>query len=317
MKIGNFRLFERNIKKAREAILSGHKLVQQPQGDIELPGGLYASSSIGKSRQNQEDSVLLCTHPKDSDIKMMVVADGVGGNEAGEEASYLVITAMKEWFENLKMKKNMNTNELMESIEQVLNEVNEDINEKYSDLEELARPGSTIVCAIVLKKQTLVVNVGDSRAYIYKDNELYQISKDHTLIGNLVESNQIPRQYARFHKQNSGITRCIGGNEEPAMPTFTILKNDDYDALLLFSDGVTDCLSDEKILAVTRSTDRKYLAERLVGEALHTNSELPKALRRERWYNPIIKGGKDNTTAAVYYPDKTSKKTSKNDNDGR
>lgn len=290
--ISNVQTYPNNIEQLRSAIISGTRI--QREGSISLGQDLQACSSIGNIRKNQEDAVLLIKHPKNPDFKMMVVADGMGGLEAGEDASNKVVTDMQLWFESLDTSYFENMYGLEENLGQALQIISNELYEKYR-----GRAGATFVGAIIGKDETLISNVGDSRAYALDDTRLTQITEDHSYVNNLFMQGKIKNpEDMRFHVKNNAITQYIGGGT--IQPNFYTWQNIYYDSILLLSDGVTDCLSDSDILAITKYTDRTTLAKTIVESALKYDSISPKHLRSNPDYKERILAGKDNTTAAVF-----------------
>lgn len=300
MRIGNFVIFEKNIKKL-SALISGYRSTEDEknsksiEGDINIGTDLYASTRIGKERDNQEDAVAIMKFPTNEKYKMLVVADGVGGNEDGEKASHMTVTEIREWFNTLEVADFADEEVLITKLVQKLNSINKQICTTTYDA------ATTFVCAIIGKNNTVIVNVGDSRAYLVNGSKLKQISTDDSIAQILYENGNIKtRDDIRFHKRGNVITESIG-QREVVEPNVKIIPNNSYDAILLFSDGVTDCLSDNQIYAITNQTSHKELAKAIVNNALNTDSKRAKrGDKTDSAYYEEIKGGKDNTTAAVY-----------------
>lgn len=290
-------------QKGDYRIISGK--TTDTEGDIELGDELNASTDIGKARYNQEDAVLLIRDKNNPDFKMMVVADGMGGHSKGEVASDTIVENLKDWFTQLTdEQKACYETSVDELREDLLKQINESIIPSVKD-KTSNRGGSTLVCAIVGKNDTMVLNVGDSRAYIAKDGELKQISREDTLTQENLERGKLPnKDIARFDPQSNMIIQSIGidGGHLPE-PYVVRLENDSYDILLLLSDGVTDCLSDEDLIAVCKNTDRRELAKRIVEKALRHDSILPEE-QKGKGLLGYIPGGKDNATAAAFTPKK-------------
>lgn len=299
MRIGNLIIFEDNVKKLSK-LISGYNSTEEKienkevEGDVSVGQDLYASTRIGKERENQEDAVVIMKHAANKRYKMLVVADGVGGNEDGEKASHIAVTEIREWFNSLKISDFSNEALLESKLKYELN----CINRKICGLERGA--ATTFVCALVGKNNTIIANVGDSRAYTVNGDGLKQISMDDSAAKIYYEHGLIENwEDARFHIMGNQITACLGQNE-PVKPNTKIIPNSDYDAILLFSDGVTDCLSDNQIYAITRETNHKELAKTIVNRAINTDSRRPRrGNKSDEAYYDVIRGGKDNTTAAV------------------
>ena len=281
-------------------MLSG--LTKEVEGNIELDE-MQASTDIGKIRENQEDAILLIKDSKNPKFKMMAVADGVGGVNYGEVASHVIIKELKEWFENLSEDEKKCFYTGIEGLkENLLNEIKSKIHPEVQK-ETFDIGGSTLVCAIVGEKNTLVANVGDSRAYIVKNGKLTQVSREDTVAQENLEKGKTPnKEAARFDGEAHCITQCIGMSRNALIhPNVKIIDNKDYDMLLLFTDGVTDCLSDEDIAVACRTTDKKELANKIVEKAIRHDSIRPEEYEDYNHLSQLyISGGKDNTTAAVY-----------------
>jgi len=288
--LSNIEIYGQNIEKLQSMKISG--LTHDTEGSIAL-SNMQATISIGKVRENQEDAVLLKTHPENQEFKILLVSDGMGGYACGEKASHYAITKMEEWFDKLPSKYFKDINSLKEILSEEIVKISTDITLRYME------GGATLVGAIIGEEETLIVNVGDSRAYIFKEGKLEQITRDDSHVQDLYEEGTIKRaEDMRFHKENNCVTQAIGGLGKPK-PRFYTIKNSDYEKILLFSDGVTDCLSDKDILAITRRTPKEKLSEVLVETALNNKSYPREGLERASYYS-CIEGGKDNTTAAVY-----------------
>ena len=297
----NPKYFKNNIRRLERAGISGLTFIKE--GDVALGADLTASTRIGKYRENQEDAVALL---KNDRLKMMIVSDGMGGCESGELASHIIIDRLGQWFSSLNTEFVNSCYENTIIIQQALDRIIKDISDEVT-IETNKQGGATLVCAIIGKNNTLIANVGDSRACILKDGILEQITKDDALVQDLYDKGIIPSKDAmRFHKASNGIFASIGRIEgledEELVPHYIELKNVDYDMLLLFSDGVTDCLSEEEIAVICKTSDRKEIAQFITKVATRKNSRAPKEVNGDPNYKTIIKGGKDNATTAAYIP---------------
>ena len=300
--IQNLHVYQQAYNMCKEDILSGAYFQYQGK-DYSLGNDLYASIDMGFRRKNQEDAVLIIKHPQNPDFKMLVVADGMGGMDNGEQASHYTVKNMMHWFESLDPNyyHSVNTNALQEKFNRAIVETS---NQIYDQLH--GNGGTTFVGAIIGKEDTIISSVGDSRAYIYTNENLYQVTEDESLVQSLFKINEIQnKDDMRFHKNSNQIHRALGLHESSPVagmmaPQSWLIKNNDYDTLLLFSDGVTDCLSDADIACITKFTPRKMLAKTLVENAKNKTSYARAKLQNDPNYINMIPGGKDNTTAAVY-----------------
>ena len=279
---------------------------------------MYVVTDVGQKRDDQQDSVVDLYHPDNPKYKMLVVADGMGGSVDGNKASQLIVQRMTKWFEGIPKEYMHSDNEEQLKLQwsKELNEINTEINSTFP------HSGSTFVGAIVGDKNTTIASVGDSRAYVVgKDRNIYQMTSDDNieykyweqewkefkqskdgkpLTQDEVEEMQKQKDNLRFMRSSNVITGCLGMNYSDELNVhFSGVPNDRYETLMLFSDGVTDCLSDSQLYAITRNTDPKYLAKAIVNNAL-TNESYRPDLGDNADYRSHISAGKDNTTAAVY-----------------
>lgn len=292
--IENIHIRDEAVNKCKEDILSGSQ-IKQYRSEYELDGSLYAVSDVGKVRANQEDSVLILTHPDNSEFKMMVVADGMGGAKSGELASQFVVTETMKWFESLAPDYFDHEDALAVEFGKRIHKVSVDLNRKYGNL----KCGSTFTGSIIGKNQTVIANVGDSRAYTVMNGEINQITTDHSLVQRMYNAREIHnKDDMRFHKKSNVITASIG-MEDPITPTIQTIDNEDYDMLMLFTDGVTDCLSDDQIKIIANSTPKNDIALSMVNMA-NSNNSSKRIYEDGEYVDKTITGGKDNLTAAVY-----------------
>ena len=148
-----------------------------------------------------------------------------------------------------------------------------------------------------MEKETLIVNLGDSRGYTVKDNMISLVTRDDSVVWALMNA-QNNGQYSmqdienlRFNRSNNVVTNCLGKQEFNKINIVRVAN--DYDKLLLFSDGVTDILSSRDILFICQTTDRDLITEAIINKANEkniTNGEV------------VVRGGKDNATVAMYSP---------------
>ena len=316
------------IKRQNEILqnnIRNGRTMQRPRRNYSVNNELFATTDIGMVRQNQEDSVLILTHPSNPDYKMLVVADGVGGYEGGENASYETVYSMMDWFEHLdpKMMQEANKQELVNDWTRRLEKINSTIRSKYP------RAGSTFVGAIVGEKSTSILSVGDSRAYMIDNNmdlrqltvddnigyqnwnnhwgSLYRESKSgrsRLVIDRMIDEKDIDRMLdekdkVRFQRNSNVITGGLGLDYH-VKPNVVSLSNSSYKTLMLLSDGVTDCISDKQLMSISRDSDPALLAQKVVDAALVNKSYRPE-LDKDPRYRSRITPGKDNATAAVYH----------------
>ena len=250
-------------------------------------------SDIGLIRKNNEDAVITINHPRNKKIKLLAVADGMGGHKDGEVASHFVTQSLKKWFNNESELTFASTLLTVSKIYQVIIDINNDLFRQES---KKSGCGTTLTCAIVTEKDTIIANIGDSRAYSVYNGEVTQLTRDDSLVWYYYEHGTLSKDDLRFHNQSSLITKCVG-RAYNTKPIISKISNSNYDGLLLFTDGVTDCLSDEKIKFLVSSGDEKNIASRIIHEAVYQKQAdiVPKGT-----YFRDVKNGKDNASVALY-----------------
>lgn len=207
---------------------------------------------------------------------VFAVADGMGGAQAGEVASGLAVQAF-EWFVP-------QTSSPEEELTRLITRVNGNIHELAVADPERSGMGTTLTAAVVRGQSVTLAHVGDSRAYLYRDGSLTQLTEDHSLVGEMLRSGQITSAEAEEHPQRSIITRALGVDPEVEVDT-TSLEWRPGDFFLLCSDGLYSMVSDESIAAI------------LAGEG--SLDSITKALVEAA----NSAGGRDNVSVIVFCPD--------------
>lgn len=198
----------------------------------------YGLTHKGLVRKTNQDSFMI---EQSENKTLAVVCDGIGGNKAGEVASAVSSKDMQMIFA-AQNKKATSKKWLLETVE----EVNSAVFRLSNTKAEYKGMGTTLVSALMLEKSTFVANVGDSRCYILdENNQLVQISEDHTLINYLVNTRGISYDIASKMVGKNVIARAIGISNVVEIDTFEVLN--DYKYLLLCSDGLHGYL-DTKVI---------------------------------------------------------------------
>ena len=249
-------------------------------------GYIQAASDKG-IRETQEDSVIILEHPKDKSIKMLAVADGVGGEEKSEIASNETLKELIIFFETTPAKYFEESDYINYILDKKIEDINTDIHNKQIGC-------TTLSVAIVTKKETLIRNIGDSRVYSY-NKSLKQETIDDSYVQKRYEEGSIrEKDLMRFHRWSNVIQNAVGSAEDIKINTYTIPN--DYKYLILTTDGVTDCLSDSSLESIIKNNKESNLANKIVEQALCSMSFCHE---EGEDYQKEIKGGKDNTTCAV------------------
>ena len=259
---------------------------------------LETKTDVGLIRTNNEDVVCTIRHPKNKNIKLLLVADGMGGKDNGEIASSYISLSIGKWFLNKSVKILNNPEETEKLLIPYIKKLNSNLINKYGE-DSL---GTTLTLAIVNKDNTIIFNVGDSRAYIYKKNNLIQITEDDSDVWMYHKYGNVKKDDLRYFVNNNIISACIGINKELCKVKTTIIDND-YDILLLLTDGVTDLITDKKIKTLIKKTDKRKLLDAIIYEAVYVdqNLKIPASLKRKKYMKYIVPfKGRDNASGAIY-----------------
>lgn len=220
---------------------------------------ISSATSVGKVRPVNEDAFFV-SPPDESGSLLAVVADGMGGHNAGEIASSEAINVIKDVVLD-------NEHNAKEMLTQAINSANSTVYNMSLDKQALFGMGTTITACVIEKDKVTAAQVGDSRLYLIRDDMIIQITKDHSLVEMLIENGSITKEDAKHHPQKNVITRAIGTDKEVSADIyeFSICEGD---IILLCSDGLVNMVEDEKILSViTRTKSFEETADKLVCEA--------------------------------------------------
>jgi serine/threonine protein phosphatase PrpC len=211
----------------------------------------------GKRRELNEDSLLAVTI---GDVDILAIADGLGGHAAGEIASRLATGELEE-----SLRSNLSANNLKDSLRAALCRANAEIYLLSKSNPCFRGMASTMVVAAISQNDALIANIGDSRAYLV-GNKINKITKDHSLIQQLIDKGLISEEESFAHSQKNVITMSLGRRSEIDPDFYQIDLSEEI--LLLCSDGLNDSLRDEQIGKIIReSASLEDACGRLLNEA--------------------------------------------------
>ncbi len=204
----------------------------------------FSITDVGRKRQMNQDSVFSSEVAIGNLPNLFIVADGMGGHRAGDYASKCTVDTMKEVIA-CSLEKDPAI-----ILRGAIEEANRRIYAKSSEDAAYEGMGTTVVAATILGNILQIANVGDSRLYIIND-EIKQVTKDHSLVEEMVRMGGLDREAARMHPDKNIITRAVGVSEQVLVDFFTV-ELTKQDTILLCSDGLTNMLDDEEILMIVR-----------------------------------------------------------------
>ncbi len=237
----------------------------------------FSMTHIGQRREMNQDYMYTSETAVGNLPNLFLVADGMGGHAAGEYASRFTVEKLVE-----KIKESSQT-EPVALMKEAVEQVNAMLLAEANADRAKAGMGTTIVAATVIGERLYAANVGDSRLYVINEESITQITRDHSLVEEMVRLGEMNKEDAKDHPDKNIITRAIGVMPEVA-PDFFEISLKDQDMILMCSDGLTNMINDidiKKIVLGQRDIVEK--AEKLV-ETANQN------------------GGRDNITVVLVEP---------------
>ena len=200
-------------------------------------------SNIGKRRRSNQDYADSYQSLKGQSL--LILCDGVGGHQGGDIASQMTTEFIGTRFETLDKVLELETSK--QWMATTIAAANEHVNIAAKQDETLAGMATTLVLALILDKdQAAIAHLGDSRAYQYAHNQLTQLTQDHSLVNELINSGELSKDEAENHPQKNIVTRSIGGGGMvDVTPDFTEINLNEIDMLMLCSDGLTNMVDEE------------------------------------------------------------------------
>lgn len=207
------------------------------------------------------DRGLIRTHNEDaggvfynkSGQLLAVVADGMGGHQAGDIASQLAVSLIEEKWADV------NATISPEHTEQWLHDtiatMNLTIYKRSLEHENFNSMGTTLVTAVITEEYLTVAHIGDSRCYIYNDNGFTQVTEDHSLVNELMRSGQISKTDAKNHPRKNIVLKALG-TEEEVLADIQTMSWEKNNKLLLCSDGLTDKVMDDELATLIAQQER-------------------------------------------------------------
>ncbi|MBS4536107.1 Stp1/IreP family PP2C-type Ser/Thr phosphatase [Clostridium sp. D2Q-14] len=237
---------------------------------------------VGKVRETNQDSYYINYN---DNLPVFAVADGMGGHNGGEIASDIAIDVIKNNSEIYLNKLSEEKLSIENFIRHTLELSNEQIYKAAIEDESYKGMGTTVTMGCIFKDELFIGNIGDSRAYIIKNNNIIKITEDHSLVAELVKNGTITKEEAINHPQKNIITRALGTDENVKIDIYNyhIQEND---VILLCTDGLTNLVSEAKIMEyIEEFNDIQNICDNLIN---HANDN----------------GGYDNSTVIIIKVDK-------------
>lgn len=234
-----------------------------------------ALTDVGRTRQVNQDSVFASQTPVGKLNNLFIIADGMGGHKAGDTASKCAVEAVVDTV------KNSDGSSVFGILAKAVNNANAKVVEVAATSQDYSGMGTTLVVATIEQGMLSVANVGDSRLYLV-GSEIRQITRDHSLVEEMVSLGELERSQARTHTNKNIITRAIGADCEVMADFFEVQINPE-DKFVMCSDGLSNMVEDDTIRQVVKNFSCEEAAGMLVDMANEN-------------------GGKDNISVIIIEP---------------
>lgn len=233
----------------------------------------YAMTDVGRTRLVNQDYVFSCLQPVGNLPNLFIVADGMGGHQAGDFASSY---SVKKILESISLSLQKNPHKIFAD---AIRYANRELIEKAKANPELKGMGTTVVLLTIIGEKAYVANVGDSRLYLMEDT-LTQITVDHSLVQEMIRIGELTKESARLHPDKNIITRAVGAGRDINADYFEFTLTE-KSILLMCSDGLSNMVEDEQLAILLKSAKKPEKIGKKLIEAANRN------------------GGKDNIAVIV------------------
>jgi PPM family protein phosphatase len=241
-----------------------------------------ARTDVGIVRSGNEDNYLML-----ADRGIFIVADGMGGHAAGEVASEMAVRITSREIGTVR---GLSDEQVSDRVRAAIRMANDAIFERTLSEHDKRGMGTTATVLVLMPGRYLIGQVGDSRAYLLRNGQFLQLTKDHSYVQEQVDAGLLTAEQARVHPYSNVITRCVGASID-VVPDIYFGSLEQGDVLLLASDGLTGMLEDEQLTRILSSDgEPQHWVDRMIAEANR-------------------RGGLDNITAVVVRIDSVDSNT--------
>ena len=224
---------------------------------------VFAKTDIGRERKTNEDFYYI-SKPEDK-IKLFILADGMGGYNAGEVASKMADETVREYIYKHFEKSKESKEKLEQLLKDAIEHANSAIYKRAQSKKDLNGMGTTLDVCLIYNSKIYIGHIGDSRVYRIRKEFMRRITRDHSYVQTLIEDGKITKEEALHHPKRNMLTKALGcmENVEPDVYTKTFIKDD---IILMSSDGLTNMVNETDIYNIVKQ-DKLNAAENLVKQA--------------------------------------------------
>lgn len=244
----------------------------------------FAMTDVGRKRATNQDA--FCSESLPCGVDFLVLCDGMGGHRGGNIASEIAVRTFQDLLSK-HLSPNLRPKDLKSILSGIISRVSQAIAQAAKENEEFAGMGSTVVLAVRCGKKVCIAHVGDSRAYLFRKGKLKRLTKDHSLVQDLIDRGEITPEEGESHPHRNVITRALGYAED-SLPEIQFTDVKAGDLFLLCTDGLTVSVKDSELETVLQQAQPHLLPDLLIKRALE-------------------EGGSDNITVGVFYEESEAK----------
>ena len=220
---------------------------------------VFGKTDVGLVRKINQDFIFYSRESVGAFPNLFIVADGMGGHNAGDFASRYAVECFLSYIKNSK------PDALIRMVDEGIKYANKKIMEKAAEDENLRGMGTTMVVAYIEDGQLFVANIGDSRLYLL-DKQINQVTEDHSFVATLVRAGELTPAEARVHPDKNVITRAVGAAENAKVDFFEV-DIEPGDQILMCSDGLSNMVEDEVLYDIVKNTYIGDVVDGLIDEA--------------------------------------------------
>jgi protein phosphatase len=227
---------------------------------------VWGQTDVGLKRENNQDSILV-----DRNVSLFIVADGMGGHRGGEVASAMAVEAVQEVVQEQLDAPGPHV--AKDILRKAYQEASRRIFQKsHHESPELRGMGTTMVAALALGNKIFIANVGDSRAYLFKDKNLWQVTEDHSLVNDQIRAGIVDPNNPASHIAKNVITRSVGFEEQVEVDIVErdLILGETY---LLCSDGLSGLVSNERIAEICRKNQGQQIVNQCIEDAKNAGGD--------------------------------------------
>jgi serine/threonine protein phosphatase PrpC len=214
-------------------------------------------SDVGRRRKHNEDD---CGFYRISNNEVLaIVADGMGGHASGEVASKMAVQIIQEVYT-----KDREDQDVLDALRSSFEVANFSILQKSLEQDELNGMGTTATALVIKEDQAFIGHMGDSRAYLFRDAHVTQLTTDHSMVNRMVQQGLISEEEAKYHPQRNVIYKALGVHRDADLELVGPLPVHVYDTFLLCSDGLTNLVRDEELLKIVNKETPQKACEKMI-----------------------------------------------------